>query len=157
MNPDMSDTFESLADVTRVLQTPVPIAPGLPERVAGRRRRQQRRRAALFGGGTVAAAMALAVVATRAPEGGGGTTFALDAPAVTSVSLVGDFTNWRTDSVHLARRDDGRWQVTLKLPPGRYRFAYVVDGGEWRADAAAATVPDDFGRPTSILTVPTSQ
>ena len=58
-------------------------------------------------------------------------------------------------AVALQRHSSGTpvTQATVKLHPGRYRFAYLVDHDQWRADARAATAPDDFGRPTSILTV----
>ena len=44
-------------------------------------------------------------------------------------------------------------EATVKLRPGRYRFAYLVDHDQWRADANAAHAPDDFGRPTSVVNV----
>jgi hypothetical protein len=72
---------------------------------------------------------------------------------VRSIALVGDFTDWRSDRVQLKRTGAGLWQATVKLHPGRYRFAYLVDHDQWRADSRAASAPDDFGRPTSVLTV----
>jgi len=83
----------------------------------------------------------------------GEVTFAVRAPTIAGVSLVGDFNEWETDRVRLTPKGKDRWEVTLRLPPGRYRFAYVTDGGDWLPDAEAAPVPDDFGRPTSVLTV----
>jgi 1,4-alpha-glucan branching enzyme len=80
-------------------------------------------------------------------------TFALVAPSVRSVSLVGDFTDWRPDRVRLQRASTGVWHATVTLRPGQYRFAYLVDNAEWRADTREATAPDDFGRPTSVVTV----
>ena len=43
--------------------------------------------------------------------------------------------------------------MKLKLPPGRYRFAYVTDEGDWLRDADAAPALDEFGTPTSVITV----
>ncbi|HEY3933787.1 MAG TPA: isoamylase early set domain-containing protein [Gemmatimonadales bacterium] len=80
-------------------------------------------------------------------------TFALTAPSVRSVALVGDFNDWRIDQVKLHRVGNGGWETTVRLAPGRYRFAYLVNHDEWRADARAASVADDFGRPTSVVTV----
>ncbi len=80
-------------------------------------------------------------------------TFSIAAPAVKSVALVGDFTDWRSDRVQLERSSTGMWQATVRLAPGRYRFAYLVDNNQWRADSNSAAAPDDFGRPTSIVTV----
>ena len=42
------------------------------------------------------------------------------------------------------------------LPPGRYAYAFLVDGQRWIADPAAPpAVGDDFGRPSSVVTVGT--
>jgi hypothetical protein len=81
--------------------------------------------------------------------------FVLVAPAARSVALVGDFTDWALDAVPL-RRDSaaGVWEVTVPLAPGRYRYTFLVNGESWVADPAApATGEDDFGRPSSIITV----
>lgn len=133
------------------LKRPVPIAAGLASRARRRARRRVITRVASGG-----AVLALAVFLTLAERpGGSGTavTFAINAPAVRSVALVGDFNDWRSDRIQLERGSAGQWRATLKLRPGRYRFAYVVDRAEWRADDHAASAPDDFGRPTSVLTV----
>ena len=144
---------DTLRRAVSAIRAPVPIANGLEARVAARGQRDGRRSHALRAGGLVVATAAAAILVLRPSTDGQQVTFALRAPAVESVALVGDFTDWRTDRVKLEPRSDGEWQVTVKLPPGRYRFAYVVDNAEWRADAQAAPVLDDFGRPTSILTV----
>ncbi|MCU0619520.1 MAG: glycogen-binding domain-containing protein, partial [Gemmatimonadaceae bacterium] len=48
----------------------------------------------------------------------------------------------------------GRWSVVLQLAPGRYRYAFLVDGATWRADPAQELVRDaDFGVPTSEVVV----
>jgi len=77
--------------------------------------------------------------------------FVLDAPAE-AVALVGDFNDWDTSALPLARHD-GAWSVTLRLPPGRYRYAFVVDGSHWFSDPAHPAAPDEFGTPTSVITV----
>ncbi len=151
LDDDLCDPrLERAVDLLRASR---PDIAGLADRTSARRRRNARRNLVLGGGGGTAAALALAL--TFAGSGDGEkVTFALGVlPGARSVALVGDFTDWRTDQVELKAQDDGQWRVTVKLPPGRYRFAYVVDGGEWRADAAAAPVLDDFGRPTSVMTV----
>ncbi len=155
MEPDDELHDARLERAVEMLRASAPDVSGLAERTGARRRRHARRNLLLGGGGGTAAALALAL--TFAGSGGGETvTFALGAlPGEHSVALVGDFTDWQTDRLQLKAEGDGNWRVTVKLPPGRYRFAYVVDGGEWRADAAAAPVLDDFGRPTSVMTVGT--
>ena len=43
--------------------------------------------------------------------------------------------------------------VTVPLRPGRYRYTFIVDG-TWRRDPAAPrALEDDFGQPTSVITI----
>jgi hypothetical protein len=80
--------------------------------------------------------------------------FVLVAPDARSVTLAGSFNSWDTAATRLRREAGGVWTVQLPLRPGRYAYSFVVDGREWRADPAAPrTVDDDFGRPSSVLTV----
>ena len=106
--------------------------------------------------GSSAGAVSVALVAILVSQQGappGRITFDLEAGSATGVSLVGDFNDWDSNKVRLEPAGDDRWKVTLDLPPGRYRFAYVTDSGEWLADGDLAPALDDFGRPTSVLTV----
>ncbi len=42
----------------------------------------------------------------------------------------------------------------MPLAPGRYQYAFVVDGRRFVADPAAPrAVDDDFGQPSSVVTV----
>jgi hypothetical protein len=44
--------------------------------------------------------------------------------------------------------------VTVSLAPGKYQYAFVLDGQAWLADPAAPiSVEDDLGTPSSLLTV----
>jgi hypothetical protein len=80
--------------------------------------------------------------------------FVLVAPDAKSVTLVGDFNDWSLSATRLARQaGDGVWWVTVKLPPGRYRYAFVVDGKTWRGDPNSPAAEDDFGRPNSVVTI----
>lgn len=82
--------------------------------------------------------------------------FLLVAPSAASVALVGDFNDWdpaRTP-MHAARGGDGVWATAVPLAPGRYRYAFLVNGAEWRADPRAPRASDDdFGTPSSVVTV----
>lgn len=145
---DSIDGSDPLAPVVGALRNSVTPAPGLLARMA--RRRARRRRA--IGGGTLAVVVTALVIWRAAPRETR-VHFALVAPHVASVTLVGDFTDWRTDRIPLVRDASGEWEATLRLPPGRYRYAYLVDHDQWRGDVNAPSAPDDFGRPTSIVTV----
>jgi 1,4-alpha-glucan branching enzyme len=151
----MSDELhpdEPLNAAVAALRTTPALVPGLVERTRERRRRVHRRR--FTAGGVVASlAAAFAVGIALQDSDDGYTTFALVAPQTSGVSLVGDFTEWETDRVRLEPKGDDRWEVKVKLAPGRYRFAYVTDEGNWLADQSAPPALDDFGDPTSVVTV----
>ena|SRR5687768_10046933 len=82
--------------------------------------------------------------------------FVLVAPRAASVALVGDFNDWdpaRTP-MRTSRDGGGLWATVVPLPPGRYRYAFLINGREWRADPSApAALDDEFGTPSSVVTV----
>lgn len=116
-----------------------------------------------------AAALAIAVLGTRTLMTGGPSAplgsvaqlppaavqFVVVAPGASFVSLVGDFNDWSTDATPMRPQAEGQlWEVTLPLTPGRYRYAFLVDGTTWVADPAAPrALEDDFGRPNSVVTI----
>src|SRR5439155_889176 len=65
--------------------------------------------------------------------------FVVVAPRATRVALVGDFNDW--DATRTPMRPSPRggsvWTAVLPLSPGRYRYAFLVDGSRWLADPAA--------------------
>ncbi len=77
------------------------------------------------------------------------------APDARDVRLVGDFNAWgRAEAPVRAERRDGRWVFRLRLDPGRYQYAFVVDGTKWLPDPnAAGIIPDGFGGENSVLYV----
>ncbi len=81
--------------------------------------------------------------------------FVLVAPGAVTVSLVGDFNDWSVEATPmLASAGHGVWAVTIPLAPGRYRYAFLVDGSRWLRDPAAPPALDnEFGPPNSVLTV----
>ncbi len=85
------------------------------------------------------------------------TRFMLVAPSAQDVALVGDFNDWDQGATRLQKvsaQGAGLWTVEVSLPPGRYSYAFLVDGQRWVADPAAPrAVGDDFGRPSSVVTV----
>jgi len=89
------------------------------------------------------------------PECAGAVEFLLMAPRAASVMLVGDFNDWTASATPLhTAAAGGLWAVTVPLPPGRYRYAFVVDGTRWQPDPSAPPAPDDeFGSPASVVTI----
>jgi hypothetical protein len=80
--------------------------------------------------------------------------FVLRTTADSAVALVGDFNDWDPRATPLRPASDGLWSVVVPLRPGRYRYTFVVDGTQWRRDPAAPrALEDDFGTPTSVITV----
>lgn len=80
--------------------------------------------------------------------------FVVVAPNAASVSLVGDFNDWDARLTPMRAERDGRlWTVTIPLTPGRHRYAFLVNGARWLADPSAPRAPDDFGAPSSVVTV----
>jgi hypothetical protein len=80
--------------------------------------------------------------------------FVLVAPGASSVALVGDFNDWDTTTTPMRPvRNGGLWSVTVPLASGRHRYAFLVDGSRWLADPSAPRAPDDFGTPSSVVTV----
>jgi anti-sigma factor RsiW len=69
-----------------------------------------------------------------------------------TVAVVGDFNGW--DAVTMKKGEDGVWRARLSLPPGRYRYAFVVDREKWVADPHSDTVVESgYGGADSVLDV----
>jgi hypothetical protein len=80
--------------------------------------------------------------------------FVVVAPRAGSVSLVGDFNDWDSQRTPMTSTGGGVWTTVLPLAPGRYRYAFLIDGSEWLADPSApAAGSDGFGAPSSVVTV----
>jgi 1,4-alpha-glucan branching enzyme len=79
--------------------------------------------------------------------------FVLVAPQASSVAVVGDFNDWDPARSPM-QTAQGVWATIVPLAPGRYRYAFLVNGVEWRADPGAPRARDDeFGTPSSVITV----
>ncbi len=80
--------------------------------------------------------------------------FSVVAPSAATVTIVGDFNHWSPTALPMKRSADGRtWEIDVKLPEGRYNYAYMVDGQIARDPSAPQTGGDDFGVPNSVLMV----
>jgi len=85
----------------------------------------------------------------RRPLTAGPNTFAVAAPGASTVALVGDFSAWQPISL-FDHDGDGVWSVTVALPPGRYEYAFVVDGRWVGQDPLAAEYVRTFGEYVSV-------
>jgi len=73
------------------------------------------------------------------------------APGITSVRIMGDFTDWKP--VALAALPDGAFDGAFPLAPGTYRFNIQLDDGEWAVPTGVTAVIDDFGGVVGILVI----
>ena len=121
-------------------------------------------RSAALAAGLAVVALGLGLVlrssdSPQSPQGAGSTDakltqFVLVAPEASTVALVGDFNDWSLSATPLHRAEgDGVWYVAVPLVAGRYRYAFVVNGTNWRNDPEAPRAEDDFGRVSSVMTV----
>lgn len=103
---------------------------------------------------TEAATRTTAILAGNAAGAARPVQFVLVAPDANAVTLVGSFNDWDTSATRLRRGEGGVWTAELPLAAGRYTYSFVVDGKRWLADPSAPrSVDDDFGTPSSVLTV----
>jgi len=80
--------------------------------------------------------------------------FRILAPRADSVSVVGGFNGW--DPARNPLRGpgpDGRWEATVRLAPGIWRYAFVVDGVWTVPPDAPRYEPDGFGGRNGMLEV----
>jgi hypothetical protein len=163
----MFDRDDELVDrVVRQLRQPVSIDPALDDRVMAEiaadpaPRATSRPRFSLRPWPWLAAAAVLGAIIIARPwtrgadnSGSNAFQFVLVAPQASSVALVGDFNDWDPARSPM-RTAQGVWATTVPLAPGRYRYAFLVNGVEWRADPGAPDAHDDeFGTPSSVITV----
>ena len=141
---------ESIERVVRELKKPVTVSPDLDAKVMARVLAEARppRRTWLWPALAVAAGLALLLFLPR----GKAVPFTLVAPQASSVSVVGDFNDWKPTP--LVKNGAGAWEARVRLAPGQYNYAFVVDGSRWVADPRAPkNAVDDFGSPNSVVTV----
>jgi hypothetical protein len=154
--PERSDEERLIRAVAKELRKAVPLSPGFDARVAEgiqRSRRTASRRKLAWGMLGLAAALAAFAILRGSQPGANGVQFAIEAPGAARVNLVGDFNNWDPTATPLSRRSDGQWETIVSLEPGRYQFTFVVDGTQWMPAPGLPAASDDFGRPSSVITV----
>lgn len=91
----------------------------------------------------------LSLPTSRPLPASGANLFTLAAPGAKAVSVVGDFSAWQPISL-FDHDGDGVWTVTVALPPGRYEYAFVVDGRWVGQDPLAAEYVRTFGEYVSV-------
>ena len=112
----------------------------------------------------------LNVIEDRLPpphEVPGGYVFNYYAPSARQITLAGNFNNWggtegggRYDPAIDPMSDpdgDGVWTIVVPLPPGRYQYKFVLDGGvTWERDPNNPDTAFEGGIENSFVVVPAS-
>jgi chromosome partitioning protein len=81
-----------------------------------------------------------------------GVRFTIEAPDAVTVQLAGDFNDWTPEGSEMELAGQV-WTKTLTLPPGRYRYRYVIDG-RWQTDPLNPSVePSPFGGDDSLIEI----
>ena len=75
----------------------------------------------------------------------------LDSPKARSVRLAASFNHWEPQMLPLTRKG-GLWRAIVPLPPGKYEYAFEVDG-VWKPDPLAGEKALANGREVSVLHV----
>jgi hypothetical protein len=81
--------------------------------------------------------------------------FAIENQQARQVALVGDFNQWNPARHRLHRDgDSARWVITVQLPTGLHKYAFIVNDSVWTPDPTAVrTVDRDFGVTSSLVLV----
>jgi hypothetical protein len=67
--------------------------------------------------------------------------------------VVGDFNRWDETRGALERRENGDFEGTLSVGPGRHEYHLLVDGRAVRPPDASRYVMDDFGSENAVIEV----
>jgi hypothetical protein len=89
--------------------------------------------------------------AAGAQQPRGTTRLSIRAPQAQRVEIAGDFNDWKP--LAAIRAANGVWYADLSIPPGQYRYAFRVNGKEWRVPDGATAVDDGFGGKSAWVTV----
>lgn len=88
-----------------------------------------------------------------ATKPGKAVSFEFYAPLAQSVSIAGTFNQWNSSKNPLKKTNDGKWQGSVQLKPGRYEYRFFVDG-HWENDQRPVKcVPNTFGTWNCILEI----
>jgi len=75
--------------------------------------------------------------------------FVLPAMDAENVAVVGNFNAW--EGTDLSDPDgDGIWTASVPLSPGRYEYAFIIDGRWWGQDPLADEYIQSFGEYSSV-------
>ena len=79
--------------------------------------------------------------------------FICNAPQAQTVTLVGDFNEWRPAAHKMQRMADGGWHLRVDLKHGHHRYAFLVDGVLTLDPQAQGITRNDQGERVSLIPV----
>jgi hypothetical protein len=93
-------------------------------------------------------AISTPLAAVAEAQAGSQVLFVMPAPNAGSVAVLGTFNNWVPTP--LTKNKDGIWTASLTLSPGRYEYAFVIDGRWLGQDPLADEYVHSFGEYNSV-------
>ncbi|HDS29223.1 MAG TPA: hypothetical protein ENN96_01930 [Candidatus Acetothermia bacterium] len=91
----------------------------------------------------------LSSASARSDDGTHEVLFVLPALEAEAVLVVGNFNNWKGTPLS-DPEGDGIWTTRVNLPPGRYEYAFIIDGRWWGQDPLADATIRSFGEYSSV-------
>ena len=92
-------------------------------------------------------------------------TFRMKSPYARTVQVAGDWpgNNWAEGDAEagevlvglMSEAEEGVWELTLRLKPGRYRYRFLVNETQWMIDPQNPRIVDDGrGGKANLLIMP---
>ena len=79
--------------------------------------------------------------------------FRMENPSASSIHVAGDFNDWNPAGYRMDRVN-GHWQLVLNLEPGKYEYAFVINGEKWILDPENKTCArSESGQENSVISV----
>ena len=92
------------------------------------------------------------LVAESVPSKQATLTFTFEHPNARQVALIGTFNRWMPDGRVRTEKQGNQWIFHISVDPGRYEYAFLVDGSEVVPDPRAVFHRNNgFGVPNSIV------
>ena len=80
--------------------------------------------------------------------------FICHAPQAQTVSLVGDFNQWKRSANPMQQMPDKAWMIRVDLKHGHHRYAFLVDGQHLALDPQAMGITrNDQNERVSLVAV----
>ena len=85
------------------------------------------------------------------------TAFTIEAPGAKSVYVTGSFNDWSLDDSCRLYEVDGKWETSIPLKRGVYKYQFIVDG-VWKEDPKNPNKErNSFGDINSLVEVKTNE